>query len=70
MNTPLPHMKRLKIGAIIIGAGTLPLLIYVLIGPKDGNPIGLGLFMWLSWLVGGGFAAAGVIGGAIARFRR
>jgi hypothetical protein len=62
-------MRRVKIGAMIIGAGTVPLLIYVLIGPKDGNPIGLGLLMWLSWLVGGALAAAGLIGGAIARFR-
>jgi hypothetical protein len=70
MDTPLPHIRRVKIRAMIIGAGTLPLLIYVLIGAQDGNPLGLGLLMWLTWLVGGGFAATGAIAGAISRFRR
>lgn len=65
-----PHMKRVKIGAMIAVAGTVPLLIYVRVGPKDGNPIGLGLLMWLCWLVGGALVAAGFIGGAIARIRR
>ena len=57
-------------GATVIGVGTLPLLIYVIVGPKDGNPIGLGLLMSLSWFVGGALAAVGLIGGAIARARR
>ena len=62
------HMKRLKIGAWIFAVGTVPLLIYVLVGPKDGNPIGLGLLMCLSWLVGGVLVTWGVIGALVAHF--
>lgn len=69
MSAPSVHRKRLKVGGIIACAGTVPLLIYVLLGPKDGNPIGLGLLMCLSWLVGGAFAGSGIIGAAIARLR-
>ena len=64
------HIKRLKIGGLIVAAGTVPLLIYVMVGPKDGNPIGLGLLMWLSWLVGGVVVIWGVIGGLIAYLGR
>lgn len=30
-------------GIITAATGVLPLLAYILLGPKDGNPIGLGL---------------------------
>jgi len=70
MNTPSPHRKRVKTGVIIVGAGTLPLLIYVLVGPKHGNPVGLGMLMWLCWLVGGVFIVTGLFGGVVARIRR
>jgi hypothetical protein len=62
-------MRRAKLGGKIVAAGTLPLLIYVLVGPSDGNPVGLGLLMCLGWLVGGGLAIIGLIGAVIARFR-
>lgn len=36
--------RRILIGSLVLGAvGTAPLLLYVLFGPKNGNPIGLGL---------------------------
>ncbi|NGY05200.1 hypothetical protein [Solimonas terrae] len=43
----------MKIGAVIAALGTAPLLLYIIFGPSDGNPIGLGLLAWASWLVGG-----------------
>lgn len=64
------HIKRLKIGALIVAVGTVPLLIYGMVGPKDGNPVGLGLLMWLSWLIGGVLVIWGIIGGLIAYLRR
>ena len=74
-NTHMDHpqqsyIKRLKIGALIVAVGTVPLLIYVMVGPKDGNPIGLGLLMWLSWLTGGVLLAWGGIGGLMAYLGR
>lgn len=54
-------MKMLKLGAGILVIGTLPLLIYVLVGPEDGNPIGLGLLMMVSWLLGGVFVLVGAV---------
>ena len=42
----LRRWKGLRIVAISLGlglVGVLPLLAYVAFGPKDGNPIGLGL---------------------------
>jgi hypothetical protein len=30
-------------GAVIVAIGYLPLEMYILLGPRDGNPIGLGL---------------------------
>jgi hypothetical protein len=41
------------------GAGVLPLLLYVRFGPRDGNPIGLGLLA----VVMVPFAAAGALVG-------
>jgi hypothetical protein len=36
-------LKIIKTSLAIGLAGTLPLLLYIAIGPSDGNPIGLGL---------------------------
>jgi hypothetical protein len=55
-------MNRLvKTGVAIAAAGTVPLLLYVVFGPKDGNPIGLGLLMSLAWFVGFVFIIAGLV---------
>jgi hypothetical protein len=36
--------ERIVVVSVAVGiAGTLPLALYVALGPKDGNPIGLGL---------------------------
>lgn len=45
--------KAVKTGFVIIAVGTVPLLLYIALGPADGNPIGLGLLAWASWMVGG-----------------
>ena len=69
MNRSSGHVKRMKTGGLIATAGTLPLLVYVLAGPKDGNPVGLGLLMWLCWLVGGVMVIWGGAGALGARIR-
>lgn len=53
--------KLLLSGVIVPVAGTLPLILYIAFGPPDGNPIGLGLLAWLSWLIGLVFLLAGLI---------
>jgi hypothetical protein len=37
-------LTSLTVGAI----GVVPLLLYILLGPKDGNPVGLGLLAMLA----------------------
>ena len=37
--------KLVKAGALLIAVGILPIGLYSLFGPADGNPIGLGLLM-------------------------
>ena len=54
--------------AIAVGA-SIPLLLYVIFGPKNGNPIGLGLLMLLGWLVGAVLIAWGAVGVVISQFR-
>lgn len=69
--TPHRNVKRIKqptaasrgakifLTSLILGAaGVAPLAIYILLGPKDGNPIGLGLLAVVA-------APASVIGMAI-----
>lgn len=36
-------MKILRTSLLLGAAGIAPLLLYILLGPADGNPIGLGL---------------------------
>lgn len=41
--------RRILIGSLIFGAvGVAPLLLYIIFGPADGNPIGLGLLAMAS----------------------
>lgn len=49
------------VGFAISLASCLPLIVYILVGPSDGNPIGLGLLMVLGQLI----ALAGVVIGLI-----
>ena len=64
----MTHAKRAMIGVAVAVVGSVPLILYVMVGPRDGNPVGLGLLMWLSWLVGAVLIAWGVIGLVVARF--
>lgn len=62
---------RILGGSAVLGtAGVLPLLLYVWLGPADGNPVGLGLLAVAS----APLAACGMLLGAVkllaARFRR
>ena len=56
------HSKLLLAGVLVPLAGTLPILLYIVFGPANGNPIGLGLLAWLSWLVGAILLLVGFIG--------
>ena len=50
--------RRLLVNSLIVGGvGVAPLLLYILLGPADGNPIGLGLLAVLGMAVAiiGGF---------------
>lgn len=53
---------RIMVCSFVIGfAGVLPLLLYMALGPADGNPIGLGLLAVVAVPVGGVGAVAGLI---------
>jgi len=47
-----------KAGLALMAAGIVPILLYTLLGPADGNPIGLGLLMAV--LVPAGFLLLGI----------
>jgi hypothetical protein len=49
-----------RLGALILVLGTGPLLAYIVFGPKDGNPVGLGLLFFFT----APFAAALFLAGA------
>ena len=65
----MTHTRRAIIGSAVAVGASIPLLLYVILGPKDGNPIGLGLLMLLGWLVGAVLIAWGAVGLAISQFR-
>jgi hypothetical protein len=62
---------RILRGSLVAGAiGISPLLLYILLGPRNGNPVGLGLLAMLAVpvaLIGG---LIGVVTLAIERIRR
>ena len=64
----MTHAKRATIGVAVAVVGSVPLILYVMMGPRDGNPVGLGLLMCLGWLVGAVLIAWGVIGLVVAWF--
>lgn len=51
----------IKIGFVIIALGLAPLLLYVVFGPADGNPIGLGLLMTVAVPVGALIVVLGLL---------
>lgn len=63
------HAAHMKLGAIIAALGTAPLLLYIAFGPADGNPIGLGLLAWASWLLAAVVVAVGMARRMFRRWR-
>ena len=65
-------MKLFRVAGIVAAAGTAPLAITIIlmqlrvIDPTL-NPIGLGLLMWLSWIVAMALAGVGVVRHWLAR---
>jgi hypothetical protein len=55
-------IRIIVLGTVFFVVSSLPLLLYIAIGPADGNPIGLGLLMVLGVVV---LAVAGVVGLAV-----
>jgi hypothetical protein len=47
------------LAVLVLGAG--PLLLYALLGPADGNPIGLGLLMVVAVPIGAILAGFGLV---------
>jgi hypothetical protein len=56
-----PGATIIKASAGLGLAGVLPLVLYVLIGPADGNPIGLGILAFVTLPVAAVGMAVGVI---------
>ncbi len=55
------------LGAVVIGF--TPLGLYILLGPADGNPVGLGLLWCLSLALGIPLIVTGVVGWLLSRLR-
>ena len=56
-----PGVKIMRMSAALAAAGISPLLLYIVFGPKDGNPIGLGLLAMATVPVAGMGLVAGFI---------
>ena len=67
----MPGLERklVKGGALLIAIGILPIGLYSLLGPADGNPIGLGLLMVVLVPVGFLLLGTGVLRLVLARLR-
>src|SRR5690606_15594141 len=48
-------------GVAVAAAGILPLLLYTVFGPEDGNPIGLGLLALAAVAIGAMSVLAGIV---------
>ena len=53
--------RMLLVGVAVLLIGVGPLLLYILFGPADGNPIGLGLLAMVAVPVGLGLAGFGLL---------
>ena len=53
--------RMLLVGVAVRALGVGPLLLYILLGPADGNPVGLGLLAMVAVPVGLGCAGFGLI---------
>lgn len=63
-----PGIRILKTGFLIGLGGTAPLLLYIVLGPKDGNPIGLGLMAGLAVPLSGIVMGFGLVKLLVKRF--
>lgn len=54
-------LRIIRMGLVIGLCGIGPILVYALLGPTDGNPIGLGLLAMLSVPVTGAVLAVGFV---------
>lgn len=63
-----PGSRLLIAGVVIAPAGCLPLQLYIAFGPRDGNPIGLGLLALVAVLAGLVVCAIGLVKLAVGLF--
>ena len=63
-------MKILRASLLLGAAGIAPLMLYILLGPKDGNPIGLGLLAVVAAPASIVGVAVGLITLVVERFAR
>lgn len=57
----LTFPSYLKLGLVILAVGYIPIQLYILFGPRDGNPIGLGLMFVVCLFAGLGVIVFGAI---------
>jgi hypothetical protein len=63
--------SRIMVWSLVVGlGGVLPLLLYMALGPADGNPIGLGLLAMVAVPVGGVGVVVGLIAMLVQKFDR
>ena len=65
-----PAAAFLKAGLALMAVGFLPILLYAMFGPADGNPIGLGLLMAVLVPVGFLLFGIGLLKWLFARLQR
>ncbi len=65
-----PAARLLWLAGLVALLGIGPLLLYIAVGPADGNPIGLGLLAMLAVPASGGLALAALIAAVVERARR
>ena len=61
-------MQMIRGSALLAAAGIAPLLLYALVGPSDGNPIGLGLLAVATVPIAGIGLVIGVVKLAVEHF--
>lgn len=62
--------KIFTVSAALGAAGVLPLLLYIAFGPRDGNPIGLGLLAVVAVPVAAAGMFVGLVKFLVERFTR
>lgn len=62
-------LRIMKASAALGAAGVAPLLLYIALGPQDGNPIGLGLLAVAAVPLAGAGLAVGAVTALVQRFK-